>query len=109
MNVTTTFAAQRLRQYLNRNGLSQLAFARKAGVQQMVISRILQGRICSERVLTMIAAAMGTTLGALIDGEKMDRSREMLEFTTERLELLKEAPVSFALAYAAIRKAQGKQ
>jgi transcriptional regulator with XRE-family HTH domain len=60
----------RLREALERSGLTQAQLGSAAGCSQEDISRYLQGRIPGGERLILMAKALGTTAEALVGGEK---------------------------------------
>jgi len=62
--------SERLREALERSGLTQAQLGAAAGCSQEDISRYLQGRIPGGARLILMAKALGTTAEALAGGER---------------------------------------
>lgn len=84
------FDAERFKERLKANGLTQTALARRTGVSQQSISRLMKGERYGSRYLHRIAFELGTTAAYLM-GETDDplaEAAEQPDVTFEERQLL---------------------
>ena len=91
MNDINKIIASRFQELLNKEGLTQEAFAKKVGLSRGHISKVLTARVAPSGAMLIRLADAGYDVTWLLSGEQSglanwSKEKELLEFHIKRLE-----------------------
>jgi len=104
----TLSPGERVRSLRNERGWTMSELAWRAGISRSDVAGVEGGYLARSKIMQRILRALGVEDPAALPVRRPGAVLAMVEMTPERVALFVEAPVAFALAVAAIRKAAGR-